>query len=171
MRTRSLPNTGQQRYLLSKFYRYVNEDGYDRLDGIVILYAVGHGLLVYSLFFRFCMYSHFALLFVIRRLRSSRTLSLMCYVRIGQRSHSGPPGCDAVQLGGALPTLRKETYPVYPKDGSYKLPQDVGTHLPSCRTPHCKRPPFIFLFECLFCNAVSATRGTDTVEHVPAWRY
>jgi hypothetical protein len=60
MRTRSLPNTGHQRYLLSRFYRYVNEDGYDRLDGIVIMYAVGHGLLVHSHFVRLCMYSYFA---------------------------------------------------------------------------------------------------------------
>lgn len=111
-------------------------------------------------------------LYVIRRFRSSRMLSVMCCVRIGQRrSHSGPPGCDAMQLGGAVPTLRKESYSVYPEDGACKLPQDVATHLPGCRTPHCKRPSFIFLFECLLCNAVSATRGTDTVEHVPSWRY
>jgi hypothetical protein len=80
-------------------------------------------------------------------------------------SHSGPPGCYAVQLGGSVPTFRKETYPVYPKDGACKLPWDVGTHLPSYRTWHCSRPSSsLFLFECLFCYCVSTTGGgIDTV--------
>jgi hypothetical protein len=85
-------------------------------------------------------------LYVLRRFRSSKTLSLMCCVRIGQRgSHSGeyedsgPPGRDAVHLGGSVPTLRNETYLVYPEDGACKLPRDVGTHLPRCRTSQMQK--------------------------------
>jgi hypothetical protein len=77
--------------------------------------------------------------------------------------HSGPPRCYAVQPGESVPTFRKETYLVYPKDGACKMPWDVGTHFPSCMTWHCSRPSFLFLFECLFCYCVSVTTGIDKV--------